>query len=114
MRISDWSSDVCSSDLTERLSSDAGPMTVRRLGRRSCRADRRQQPGDRRLDRTVVDDGADIGPGDGELARPGEAPLALRGTLPHRTRVVSGKRVSVRGDPGGRRILKNKKQTKQQ
>src|SRR3546814_19880224 len=80
MRISDWSSDVCSSDL------GAGGGLSRLL------AGKRRRRGGRRV--------AGVGRGS-----PGEA-LGAEWTEDRKS-VVSGKSVSVRVDLGGRRILKN-------
>src|SRR3546814_18786783 len=77
MRISDWSSDVCSSDLGQRPG-----------GRGRHRMD--GLPGD---ERNRDDDRID-------RCRPGE----------DRKSVVEGKRVSVRVDLGGRRIMTKKTQ----
>src|SRR3546814_16594189 len=93
MRISDWSSDVCSSDLVI-----------------ADQAARRAAEGDARLAaarRTHI----------------GEVGLADLHLFDHRARmfvvdvedrksVVSGKSVSVRVDLGGRRIIKKNNQTK--
>src|SRR3546814_11196369 len=92
MRISDWSSDVCSSDLAGR-------------GRRGCVCRQRY------LYRTR-----------GRGARRGHGRQSLRGAFPSRWRgamatrcewadregVGEGKRVSVSVDLGGRRIIKKK------
>src|SRR3546814_12299195 len=85
MRISDWSSDVCSSDLllTQLRASDFHVFTRLEV-EQVCAA----------AGWTVRSDGA----------------VALPGT--DRKSVVEGKRVSVRVDLGGRRIIKKKKQTK--
>src|SRR3546814_18605767 len=95
MRISDWSSDVCSSDLTAHVGKAdiveqdhhdvrAGGLRAGRLLRRAGR--RRQYPHRQR---------------GGGAARTGQA----------RKSVVSGKSVSVRVDLGGRRIIKKKNHT---
>src|SRR3546814_18367614 len=78
MRISDWSSDVCSSDLPGRLAAGADRLARHRggMGRRH----RRRVPG---------------------LA-------AVPGGHRDRKSVVLGKSVSVRVDVGGRRIIKKK------
>src|SRR3546814_14268895 len=101
MRISDWSSDVCSSDLLG---------TGHDL-RRVDEAQRNEQPDQRGQhvdDRHGVD----------RLARPD--PRREHGVVERddeglagrdRKSVVSGKRVSVRVDLGGRRIIKKKKTT---
>src|SRR3546814_21167623 len=86
MRISDWSSDVCSSDLEQ------GDYDATLLG---------EYVRSRNGSQTGV-----IIAGPGELFyTPGETedPFSL-----DRKRVVSGKSVSVRVDLGGRRIDKNK------
>src|SRR3546814_15154255 len=79
MRISDWSSDVCSSDLGPHRDM---PVLVGKA--------RLAQPQARR-----VDDGRD---------RRHDTALSA----PDRKSVVSGKSVSVRVDLGGRRIIKKK------
>src|SRR3546814_11006623 len=90
MRISDWSSDVCSSDL------GAGGGLSRLL------AGKRRRRGGRRV--------AGVGRGS-----PGEALGAEwtdgidRPAIGARKRVVSGRGVSVRVGPGGRRYIKKKK-----
>src|SRR3546814_11785666 len=88
MRISDWSSDVCSSDLRRR--GRLGPDRRPRLAALLCQ----------------------LGGGlDGRFVRRGAATeLVERGDpRPDRKSVVSGKSVSVRVDLGGRRIIKKKK-----
>src|SRR3546814_17886224 len=95
MRISDWSSDVCSSDLTQGVAcgdrSDnraACPDHVRILG--DCRARNRH-----RAWRQMA------------LALAGLR-AACAGEGRDRKRVVEGKSVSVRVDTGGRRRIKTK------
>src|SRR3546814_18695304 len=89
MRISDWSSDVCSSDLPDRC---AHPRRDP-LGRvRTGRAD--PPGGPRRPARRLAP------------ARPRCAAHADRKS------VVEGKSVSVRVDLGGRRIIKKNKKVK--
>src|SRR3546814_15123185 len=99
MRISDWSSDVCSSDLVELQE-----------GRRQARRQRDDAAG---LGDAQGDaHGGDEENGDDDGAR--HAPLLQR---PHedeaeageRKSVVSGKRVSVRVELGGSRTIKKKK-----
>src|SRR3546814_18583355 len=89
MRISDWSSDVCSSD----------------LARRHVGAPDRAGPDNRRRARLW------------RIQRPAHAPEAAdrkqwrrsgRRAIRDRKSVVSGKSVSVRVDLGGRRIIKKK------
>src|SRR3546814_13656485 len=112
MRISDWSSDVCSSDLLAPRKPGASPTISRRAStdpkldtgalwkagnaaRLACRnAARRGQCGQSRS-------GA---------AGSTRSVTLMRARRPDRKRVVSGKSVSVRVDLGGRRIIKKKKQ----
>src|SRR3546814_11945678 len=84
MRISDWSSDVCSSDLLAVVQLEAEP--------------RRRD--DRKVPARVGRDGLQV-----PVHHPGRLPRAE-----DRKSVVSGKSVSVRVDLGGRRIIKKKKQ----
>src|SRR3546814_18205805 len=87
MRISDWSSDVCSSDLYARgVRAERGRAT-RRAGCFRTR-DRRSAP------------------------RPHWGVARARRATRDRKSVVSGKSVSVRVDLGGRRIIKKKKHNK--
>src|SRR3546814_13606103 len=102
MRISDWSSDVCSSDLRASL---------------RWRPDDRRDGGDRRrLAAGLLSEAG--GPARhavdaaGAALRVATAPAGRRGearTAGGRKGGVSGKRGSVRVDLGGRRILKKKK-----
>src|SRR3546814_17246518 len=87
MRMSDWSSDVCSSDLRARSS-----RAVR------CR------PGDRSSRQRNCACRCAAQRHRGRAARPGR-----RGVPIDRKSVVEGKSVSVRVDLGGRRIIKKKK-----
>src|SRR3546814_16202006 len=111
MRISDWSSDVCSSDLP-----DAG---VDRRARQTAQVFQRMQTDAKRQlqaavkagggkaacrQRRVVEECADEA--DHLVHR---APVVPQ----DRTSVVWGTRVSVRVDFGGRRIIKKKKSRKQ-
>src|SRR3546814_17385299 len=108
MRISDWSSDVLSSDLAElrgqwrrRLSGALGRADEDRR-RRLLGEEIRQQP---RMSLSLL-----------RQARIGRA--LRRVEVAHhivgdRTTVVSGQSVSVRVYYGGRRIMQKKKQTKQ-
>src|SRR3546814_12192733 len=96
MRISDWSSDVCSSDL---------------------RGDRDQTGRDQRLQLPLPGGVSVAAQIDGERQRNGGADgmrvvVALERLfeVADRKSVVSGKSVSVRVDLGGRRIIKKKKQ----
>src|SRR3546814_20550622 len=85
MRISDWGADVCSSDLPSggRISSGYGMRRHPILGYKRMHA------------------GVDFAGGYG-------API--HAATEDRKSVVSGKSVSVRVDPGGRRIIKKKKE----
>src|SRR3546814_12188179 len=84
MRISDWSSDVCSSDLAS--------VPARRGGRALDHGRVRLRRAGRRLRDRLEPDAAEEEP-----RRRGD-----------RKSVVSGKSVSVRVDLGGRRIIKKK------
>src|SRR3546814_11660036 len=102
MRISDWSSDVCSSDL--RYDAIGGKAVVGPADRdadhdRLVVGDPRFRAHDRRMhDPLTVDHAA-------EAARPGGVDDRRR---EDRKSAVEGKSVSVRVDLGGRRILKKK------
>src|SRR3546814_20906290 len=85
MRISDWSSDVCSSD----LQTDAAALAAHRI------EDAFAAEILHALHQVVLGDPVAVG-----NFLDGRARVAL-----DRTRVVSGKSVSVRVDLGGRRIL---------
>src|SRR3546814_15064224 len=110
MRISDWSSDVCSSDLREARKDDiAGDLAKARIGIQRCGLfmGTRIVPQDAGAQHLVVrvEQGRAV-----HLA--GEAD-ALHGRqflweflLQDRKSVVSGRRVFVRVDLGGRRSLK--------
>src|SRR3546814_16608177 len=94
MRISDWSSDVCSSDLSVGRDTFIGSLdSLKRRGLMVC-----------------------VGTASGTIPPFDPQILALKGSL-YMTRpaldrksVVSGVRVSVRVDLGGRRIIKKKRQ----
>src|SRR3546814_19493233 len=119
MRISDWSSDVCSSDLQE--SGDAGKEGKGKEGERArdqhimpklCDAG---QPGDefgRVEQRFVARRHARKLPDDIRLPRQNPSILLFSTRLEPSARksVGSGKRVSVRYTLGGRRIIKKKNQ----
>src|SRR3546814_19238027 len=107
MRISDWSSDVCSSDLHSR----AG-RAVRRRPRRAhllCRGAVAGRPGRKQPGRSwqVLRSPESADP-EG-FARNLVRPQSPRRSAADRKSVVSGKSVSVRVDLGGRRIIKKKK-----
>src|SRR3546814_19296202 len=95
MRISDWSSDVCSSDLTfivhRRGASGRG-------AERGCDLPHREH--DQADHQHRLDDAGRGGQGRA-VGPPGEI-------LPDRKSVAEGKSVSVRVDLGGRRMLKKK------
>src|SRR3546814_18915805 len=108
MRISDWSSDVCSSDLLRGEvrggrqaeprglypRAGAGPAGLRLRPRQQGRSERRWIAACAK--RLRVSRRARLGP------------RARRLGSPARKSVVWGKRVSVRVDLGGRRIIKKK------
>src|SRR3546814_14450914 len=93
MRISDWSSDVCSSDLEGRL---VGQQEVSHGARCSCRRGWRLARAALRADMRCLNSTS--------AARGHPNPLH-----PERKSAVSGKSVSVRVDLGGRRIIYKKK-----
>src|SRR3546814_19388762 len=93
MRISDWSSDVCSSDLLRHDAIVAREVEARVRIARDADEARHQRIAERTgdIDRRF---------------------LAVERAIADRKSVVSGKSVSVRVDLGGRRIIKKKKQNK--
>src|SRR3546814_18186846 len=91
MRISDWSSDVCSSDLSRRRRIPSPSTTWS-----SCGAATAAMQGRLRALRSMLS---------GSPGSPGSASTDRT----DRKSVVEGKRVSVRVDLGGRRIIKKKK-----
>src|SRR3546814_16316797 len=105
-RISDWSADVCSSDLRGGDARRSGPAATTAMPKRSTSA-------------PAAPIGAPMPSGAGPSRRTGtsrcsgtarRAQPSAGGPGSDRKRVVSGKSVSVRVDIGGRRIIK-KKQT---
>src|SRR3546814_15657894 len=111
MRISDWSSDVCSSDLSQapdrlsrtrpRRSPGRGVMMgIRTAARLSAHRHREWLP-------SRVQTAAQL-PADRASAPVGDAARRSR----DRKRVVEGKSVSVRVDLGGGRFIKQKKEKK--
>src|SRR3546814_14539505 len=94
MRISDWSSDVCSSDLRPRR---------RRSAARAIRWKRRWRPVSRKSSATPQ---ARMSWNGTRLQRKAAVPSGRAGD---RKSVVEGKSVSVRVDLGGRRIIKQQK-----
>src|SRR3546814_11704026 len=113
MRISDWSSDVCSSDLAEKPSAASSSDAT------SMNGTLRTANSEMRIDGALLDDAHGFAIGEicraiGDDARAGGQRLLERGAIigdEDRTSVVSGKRVSERVDLGGRRIRKKKKNT---
>src|SRR3546814_12489907 len=104
MRISDWSSDVCSSDLSVTPAPENPPCWASRAtdGSRpaiACRGSRfpASQPKTWKADRA-------------SLRAPSPA-LSTNGAKADRKRVVQGKRLSVRLDLGGRRFIKKQRET---
>src|SRR3546814_11744392 len=91
MRISDWSSDVCSSDLNVYTKSQPGKRFLRVLIVRDPKAD---LEGARQESDMIYRKYQDLGH-----------------EVVDRKSVVSGKSVSVRVDLGGRRIFKQKNTT---
>src|SRR3546814_18420495 len=96
MRISDWSSDVCSSDLSESESRYAEPS--------------KRSKGTRPKDSHALRCASGVKPEAPRTATaprtPGRSARSARGG--DRKSVVEGKRVSVRVELGGRRILNKK------
>src|SRR3546814_18025672 len=116
MRISDWSSDVCSSDLMARLPERCGDhFCGEQQGRRACpfgeieiaEPNRRPPRIFNRIAGIMRDFLIDEPPQQGGLARRGARQQ-------DRKSVVKGKSVSVRVDVGARRILKKKRIQKYQ
>src|SRR3546814_12317916 len=109
MRISDWSSDVCSSDLG--LSREIRPgacgvydaATDKYIFPRPCRVAHHLRHGPARLS---ARHGRDRKPLRGTAAA--DQGAVARSSLDRKS-VVSGQGVSVRVDLGGRRIIKKKK-----
>src|SRR3546814_15171045 len=114
MRISDWSSDVCSSDLSEmRLLASSGLRYRRQIlalkhffSHRNCTVllldDTTMEPGDAHLHRTVH---GVIGL---EVLTQAFGAERRRLRIDRKT-VVEGKRLAVRVDPGGGGSIKTKK-----
>src|SRR3546814_12075971 len=111
MRISDWSSDVCSSDLLTHPEEDQGvdkPKEHRRAEDRFPRvavAEGRKEITERAKDQHGI----------GNVAEPGAKPVAPGAVETNevaetgdRKSAEKGKSVSVRVDLGGRRIITNK------
>src|SRR3546814_10987046 len=95
MRISDWSSDVCSSDL---LNPAPGPVLHLTVKKGSVTARSFVYPDGRPV--ILI---AAVGPGESE------AMIQVVGDVKDRKSVVEGKSGAVRVDLGGRRIINKKK-----
>src|SRR3546814_18358211 len=109
MRISDWSSDVCSSDL-HRAGRVVPKFEHRRLAVAGKRVEFRGRASSARelLSRhDVLDRQSGSRPRTGSRAGSAARPKPERGSVDRRS-VVWGKSVAVRGDLGGRRIIKKK------
>src|SRR3546814_12406194 len=108
MRISDWSSDVCSSDLAECA---AGWLNRRENGSRSCHGFTRMTRMTRmtrikkKKEKKHAMDGRTV-------QLPGSVLIRVIRVNPDRKSVGEGKSVSVRVDLGGRRIIKKKNNRK--
>src|SRR3546814_16724432 len=107
MRISDWSSDVCSSDLIEAV---FGHRLERQRRHAEIAADRGppacffQEVADERSGRRFS-----VGPGNADIARLGGGAgeqLDVAADRADRKSVVEGKSVYVRVGIGGRRVIK--------
>src|SRR3546814_16844034 len=108
MRISDWSSDVCSSDLRRCRAGGHPPRCHRSRCRWPARLPNRDRAAPIRNRPFVARAGNDETVGLALFAHQG-----VRSAQPgDRKSVVSGKRVSVRVDLGGRRVIKKKKKKK--
>src|SRR3546814_15549182 len=113
MRISDWSSDVCSSDLQEAdmLLRQEGGRVLHIAGFARDLVHPQQRPPDER------DPPSGGGGGGGDRRQAGDVAGEAGEDHPPRTArksVVEGKSVAVRGSTGGRRILKKKKNNKKE
>src|SRR3546814_12444792 len=116
MRVSDWSSDVCSSDLVDLGAVDDrdrhGAFDLGTLQARTGDLDAVEGGGVGRGFLVLVLGECDSCAGEGGAGREREQDRITEPVgLPDQDRksVVSGKRVSVRVDLGGRRIIKKKK-----
>src|SRR3546814_8382422 len=103
MRISDWSSDVCSADLFLAESTETAPGAHVYL--RTSRWSRLPTP---ILMQWAVDDAGKVA-GFFVRPKPGAKPEAAPSPYLDRTCVVEGKSGSVCVDHGGRRIIKKNK-----
>src|SRR3546814_12970157 len=105
MRISDWSSDVCSSDLLLSKSMGQETLEFRTAGYSETHGSIFERAKHTRSISTQVSARNLMHPDEIMRMGPDEQLLLIQGD---RTSVVSGKRVSVRVDPGGRRITQKK------
>src|SRR3546814_17860546 len=113
MRISDWSSDVCSSDLEAReLVAGYWVWEVKNMDEAIAWAKRcpNPMPGPSELEIRPFYEIEDFG----DAVTPEVAESEQRLRDPDRKSVVSGKSVSGREDIGGRGILKKKNRTNKQ
>src|SRR3546814_14863452 len=109
MRISDWSSDVCSSDLTTYQIDSFVPigLTARTTMILVARKDDPRFPTFEKFLQVARSPPAALHAG-----HAGPGPPNHMALLQDRTSVRSGKRVAVRVDLGGRRIINKKQKTK--
>src|SRR3546814_17960046 len=110
MRISDWSSDVCSSDLIQQYEHLVAT-TARTQGFDGHICGHIHFGGIRKIDGVLYCNDGDWVEHCTALTEDDNGYLEL---MQDRKSVVKGKSVSVRVDLGGRRIIKKKKQEKHQ
>src|SRR3546814_17904263 len=110
MRISDWSSDVCSSDLNPFvLSLSKHRTSLLRWGRKERPFDKLRANG-KRVRRIIRSPWAHRKSRASPPAHsPAHRPAAHRRSAGDRTGVLSGKRVSVLVELGGRQLIQKKK-----
>src|SRR3546814_13077603 len=124
MRISDWSSDVCSSDLLQCRHGSTFPAVhvfCPKVGcaARSCwPAPSLRRSRSRRILARHISETMSHSPGKGNIlqvlrAQKRQTAVFRRAASGDRKSVVQGKSVSVGVDPGGRRLLKKTKETKE-
>src|SRR3546814_19660747 len=110
MRISDWSSDVCSSDLQDAIGRQAGAKD--RVGDEGLAALHDEEADEHGgAEEDPHHHGGRLQGGDRRFLHGGPGQPPMQTGDEDRQRVVEGKSVSVRVDTGGRRIIKknNKK-----
>src|SRR3546814_15284320 len=106
MRISDWSSDVCSSDLTDNAPENHPPRRALRISHRRIRI-LQQRIGEHEKREAEA---PQCGDRSGALqTRIRETERCENAGEGDRKSVVEGKSVSVRVDLGGRRIIKKQR-----